>query len=167
MAIAIDRVDGWTVMKVASRRKRSRALWALASILAAGACSRAGEAPPPPEPPARELVERFAAFDDWARRAFRGDHLFASDAAFREALFAPVRREDDVLDACVERRATVPRTWCLHGAPPPIEGEWTNVRNAPRSGVRVIGGTDAWSFERGAREEGIEVRVTMVLTRPR
>ncbi|UJR81767.1 hypothetical protein [Sandaracinus amylolyticus] len=60
---------------------------------------------------AREHAEEMDAFERWARRVAAADTTFPSRAALEEATFAPVRREEGVVGAWVEREG--PDPWSL------------------------------------------------------
>lgn len=81
-----------------------------------------------PEDNLRELAAEhaptFDRFDAWARRAALGSDAFASDSALREAAFAPLREEEDVLGAWIIEGPPSPSTVAMHDAPLPSGLVW-------------------------------------------
>jgi hypothetical protein len=79
-------------------------------------------------------MTRFVEFDQWTRRVCAADQEFLDRGpeAFREALFAPLRRDDRVLDAWVELSGPKypPRLFNLRPQiEQPKKTNWTPVRH--------------------------------------
>ncbi len=76
-------------------------------------------------------VERFEAFDAWARRTVLAEPAAPASASFAATLFAPLRGDDAVVDAWVVREGTSPRRWTMRAGV--FDAPLTDVR-APRLG---------------------------------
>jgi hypothetical protein len=81
--------------------------------------------------------ERFERFDRWSRRAVAADPAFGSRASLEETLFAPLRREDDVCGAWIERAGTRPALAYGPLDAPPGEALWVRVRDEALGEVEV------------------------------
>jgi hypothetical protein len=77
-----------------------------------------------------------------------------------------VRRDEGVLDACVERRGAAAFVLCLREAPLPDDADWSSVRGATLDRLRTANGEHTLMLERKAREGSIDVRVTMTFEAP-
>lgn len=78
------------------------ALVIVAAVALGGCRSRSFDAATATEL-ARPHLQHFATFDSWARRTLVADPAIRNRAALEETLFAPIRREEPVLGAWVER----------------------------------------------------------------
>ena len=85
-------------------------------------------------------AEHFARVERWVRRTLSADAAFGDRAALEETLFAPFRRDPEVVAAWVVPADEEPLV--LHGpAEPPVE-RWVALRD-PRLGAVRVGRAEA------------------------
>ncbi len=81
--------------------------------------------------------DRFERFDRWSRRAVAADPAFGSRAELEETLFAPLRRQEDVRAAWIERDGAARSLRYGVSEAPPTEVEWVRVHDATLGDVEV------------------------------
>lgn len=121
-------------------------------------------------------LDEVAAYDRWARRLGLADAAFRSEAALREAAFAPLRRERRVAAAWLQRRGPDART-LRHpeDAPALPEDGWVRVvtedlgeLHAQRRRLRIAGREREWILIRRSRPApgGATLHVTLACAPP-
>jgi len=122
------------------------------------------------------FLDQFAAYDRWARRLGLADSAFDSEAALREAAFAPLRERGLVAAAWLERRGPDPRRLTYPERAPSLpDGGWIRVRTEPlgelearRADLRLGGEARSVVLVRRTRPApgGARLRVTVAFTPP-
>ncbi len=106
--------------------------------LVVAACGARGPAAADVKASAALHLAAFVEFDAWARRAALGDPAFRDDRAFREAAFAPLREQDAVGSAWIERRGPHARTLAMHEPSPAWPAaRWVPMRHAELGAIEV------------------------------
>ena len=81
---------------------------------------------------AEPYFREFERFDAWARRSFDADLALRDPRALAETLFAPIRREREVVAAWVERDGPDARTLGLRTEEALSgDGDWVAIRGVP------------------------------------
>lgn len=83
-----------------------------------------------------EHGQRFAALDRWARRLFAAEQVPRGRAALEETLFAPVRRQAELVAAWVKRPEREPLYLGVLDAPPE-DASYRTVRHERLGELRV------------------------------
>jgi hypothetical protein len=107
--------------------------------LGAGCAPRSGGSVAVATEHAAPQLQRFAAFDRWARRAASaGGARGRGEDGFAEAVFAPIRHQPFVLGAWVQLEGARGRTVALPaGAAPPDAPAWVALRDPALGVLRV------------------------------
>ena len=112
---------------------------------------------------AEPLLADFERFDRWARRTLAADLALRDPVALEEALFAPIRRDDAIVAAWVERVGPDARAAGFRLESPP-EVDLVRLRSVPMlSGLDA--GVAAIPDPRGRRRDGPEPIDVVVLKR--
>lgn len=117
---------------------------------------------------AQARAEDVGSFERWAARIAASDTSFADRAALEEAAFAPVRGDDHVAGAWIERRGPDPHLLAHpRRARVPEDLAWRRVR-AEGLGEAEVAQTDARDYVRRTTSTsgGAELIVTMSFVRP-
>lgn len=133
---------------------------AVALALAAG-CGGDRMSPEQATELATPHLGRFETFDAWARRAVAAHPAFHNDAALEETVFAPLRREDDVLASWIAKDDRVELAYGESEAPP-TGGAWTDLRTERLGPIEV---TAAKLVPPGGARAGREAERAIVLRR--
>ncbi len=110
---------------------------------------------------ATPYLDRFEAFDSWARRAIAAHPAFRSDDALEETVFAPLRREDDVLASWIARDEAIALFYGESDAAP-AAGAWTGLRTDRLGPIEV---TAAKLVPPGGARNGRDAERAVVIRR--
>ena len=105
-------------------------------------------------------LDHFEGFDRWSRRAVQADPAFRSVESLEETVFAPVRREDDVLAVWIARRSPDRRLVFGHLDEPPKNLEWVNLRDDALGSLEIT--TTKVPDPRSRFREGEGIRAVLV-----